>query len=137
MSPADGIIKFGFRRWYERQLIEGHAYLTTCFLCMIVVMACMELFSFKKPGLQLLLPLLGILGGGALCLYSWVRYKDIMVRAEHYADHSICGQCQTYAKFSVTPHASNQSEARSRHDPVDAAPLHVRCRKCGYEWKLM
>ena len=37
MSPADGIRKLGFRRWYERQLIESHAYFLTCFLCMIKV----------------------------------------------------------------------------------------------------
>ena len=37
MSPADGIRQLGFRRWYERQLIESHAYFLTCFLCMIMV----------------------------------------------------------------------------------------------------
>jgi len=27
MELSDGIRKIGFRRWYERQLIEGHLYL--------------------------------------------------------------------------------------------------------------
>ena len=29
MTPADGIRRLGFHRWYERQLIESHVYLVT------------------------------------------------------------------------------------------------------------
>lgn len=29
MEPAESIVRLGFSRWYERQLIESHAYLVT------------------------------------------------------------------------------------------------------------
>ena len=32
-EPARSIGKLGFRKWYERRLIEGHAWLISCFLC--------------------------------------------------------------------------------------------------------
>ena len=37
MEPARSIGKLGFRRWYERQLIESHAWLITCFLCALAI----------------------------------------------------------------------------------------------------
>jgi hypothetical protein len=39
---ADDIRKLGFRRWYERQLLESHACLVTCFLCTILLAVCLE-----------------------------------------------------------------------------------------------
>jgi len=27
----------GFRKWYERQLVEGHLYLTSCFLGIVAM----------------------------------------------------------------------------------------------------
>ncbi len=49
MEPAAGIGKLGFSRWYERELIEGHAWLITCFLCMLAIAACVESMSFRGP----------------------------------------------------------------------------------------
>ena len=56
-GPADAIRKLGFKKWYERQLIESHVYLVTCFLCLILVVAVLEGFSFRAPGLQPLVTL--------------------------------------------------------------------------------
>ena len=39
MELSKGIRKIGFRRWYERQLIESHLYFVSSFLCLIAVMA--------------------------------------------------------------------------------------------------
>ena len=50
MELADDIRKRGFKKWYERQLIESHAYLVTCFLCMILVTALMEQSASARPG---------------------------------------------------------------------------------------
>jgi hypothetical protein len=61
---ADNIRKRGFKKWYERQLIESHAYLVTCFLCMILVAALLEELSFRAPGLKPFLMLAVIAGGG-------------------------------------------------------------------------
>ena len=42
MEPADSIRRVGFSRWYERRLIEGHAWFVSGFVCMIAIAACME-----------------------------------------------------------------------------------------------
>ena len=33
MKLADGIRKHGFRKWYERELLQSHAHLVLTFLC--------------------------------------------------------------------------------------------------------
>ena len=47
MTPADRIDKLGFRRWYERELIEGHAYLVTGFLSFIVIAVFLEEIDWR------------------------------------------------------------------------------------------
>ena len=101
MDLVESIRKRGFKKWYERQLIESHLYLVTCFLCMILVAACAEQLNFRAPGATPVLMLALVLGGGFVGLFSWQRYKAIMTVAEIYGDHSTCGQCNAYAKFEV------------------------------------
>ena len=81
MQTADLIRKRGFKKWYERQLIESHLYLVSCFLCMILVAAGIEEMSFRAPGLKPVMMLVMILAGGAVGLVSWQRYRTIMVAA--------------------------------------------------------
>ena len=42
MEPARTIARLGFRKWYERRLIEAHAWLVTALLCAIYVEAALE-----------------------------------------------------------------------------------------------
>ena len=42
MKLAVGIRKFGFRKWYERELLQGHAHLVLTLLCMLGVFAAAE-----------------------------------------------------------------------------------------------
>ena len=79
MTAADGIRKLGFRRWYERQLIESHVYLVTGFLSMIMVFACFEDFSLRAPGIKPFLMLALIMGGAVLCAVSLWRYLSSAV----------------------------------------------------------
>ena len=47
MGLADAIRRRGFRRWYERQLIEGHAYLVTGLLSLIMMAISIEMIDFR------------------------------------------------------------------------------------------
>jgi hypothetical protein len=47
MEPADSIGRLGFSRWYERRLIEAHAWFVSAFVCVILVAACMEDLSLR------------------------------------------------------------------------------------------
>ena len=49
MEPADSICRLGFARWYERRLIEGHAWFITGFFCMIAIAAFATLQRGRLP----------------------------------------------------------------------------------------
>lgn len=131
MAPAEGIARLGFKRWYERQLVEGHAYLVTCFLCMIVVAALIEEISFKDGGTRPLMMLLVLFAAGAVGIFAWGRYRVILALAEHFADRSTCAHCQAYAKFNVV-----SAGAAPAHADDVAQWMRVRCRKCNHEWTI-
>jgi hypothetical protein len=134
-GPADAIRKVGFKKWYERQLIESHAYLVSCFLCMIVVAALLEEFSFRAPGLKPLVSLAVIGGSGLLGLFSWRRYRAIMGEAERLGDHSTCAGCGAYARFDVVD-AGGSSGPSQTDGETPTTWLRVRCRKCGHDWTM-
>ncbi len=138
MDLVEGIRKRGFRKWYERQLVESHAYLVTCFLCMIMVAACAEQLNFRAPPTNLLAMIALVIGGGLVGLFSWQRYKAIMSVAECYGDHSTCAQCGAYARFDVLDWGDAPPVAPSGTAAARAAGpwLKVRCRKCGNLWTL-
>ena len=78
MELAEDISKIGFRRWYERQLIESHLFLVSCFLCLVMVLACLEGFSFRSPWLEFLLRLAAMIAGGVVCLWAVTGLKKAL-----------------------------------------------------------
>jgi ferredoxin len=134
VGTAERIAKLGFRRWYERQLIEGHLYLVSCFLCMILVVACLEELSFRDPGLRHLLMMGLSLGGGWVGIFSWGRYRTIVARAERLGDQSTCAGCKTYGSLQVTASGPVSALDYARDRERAEMWIRVRCRKCGHEW---
>jgi hypothetical protein len=114
----DSIGRLGFSRWYERRLIEGHAWFITGFLCMIVVAACVEQLTFKESLLRLLSYVALVLAALLVGIYGFVRYQKILVEAERIGEQATCPACGVYARFKL----------------VSAAL--ARCRKCSHEWRL-
>jgi len=131
MTAADGIRKLGFRRWYERQLIESHGFLVTGFLSMIALIACLEEFSARAPLRSLAASLALIAGCGVVCVWSFRRYHALLIRAEHLGEHSVCGRCAVYGALEVV-----QTGGANAGVDADAAWLKVRCRKCGHQWTI-
>ena len=119
MEPADSIGRLGFARWYERRLIEGHAWFVSAFICVIAIAACAEELAFRGSIGRLLLYVLVILGAAATAIYGMVRYHQILGEAERIGEHATCGGCGAYARFKMI----SASEAR--------------CRKCSHEWRLI
>jgi hypothetical protein len=135
MDPADAIRRLGFRKWYERRLMESHAYLVTCFLCMVLVAALLEGFSFRTPGIQPLVTLALCAVGGFVGLVSLRRYGAIMTEAERLADRSTCKDCGAYAKFDVLASGGDAGPSQVG-DGTPTAWLRVRCRNCGRGWTM-
>ncbi len=119
MEPADSIRRLGFARWYERRLIEGHAWFVTGFFCMIAIAACMEELSFRGSIMRLLVYVTVVLAAVAIGIYGLVRYQKILAEAERLGEHATCGACGAYARFKLI------------------SPSQVRCRKCDNEWCLI
>ena len=135
MTPAEGIAKLGFRRWYERQLIEGHVSLVTCLLSMILVAACFEQIDWHGPVLKLLFMIAVISAGAWLCLRAVLRYNFLLFRAEHLGEQSSCGQCRTYGVLQVLG-AGGDTGQGAETSGSDNSWIRVRCKKCGHEWRM-
>ena len=133
MQAAPGISKLGFRRWFERQLIESHLYLVTCFLCLIAAMALTEEVSFRAGGLRPFALTLLIAVIGAVGVFALNRYRMMLFRALELSHRSVCGKCRAYARFNVL-----DSGPRAVDDAVERDPswLRVKCRGCGHEWTV-
>ena len=77
-EPARSIGRLGFRRWYERRLIEGHAWLISCFLCALGIAASLEGISFRRA--ESIPLLVFVFLGGIVCWYALQRYLAIKER---------------------------------------------------------
>ena len=138
MDIASRIRKVGFRKWYERQLIESHLAFTTCFLCGIVVASCMEAISFAQFGWKAASLLALVLGAIVLGWFSWRRYITVLERAEVYANRSTCPECRTYARCEIlaTGHAAQGPYLDPAETTLPYPWLRVKCRKCGTAWRM-
>lgn len=132
MGTADRIRKLGFRRWHERTLIEGHAYLVTGFLALVLAFGGFELLTAAE-GAGALLTAVGLTTIGVLvCGFGLHRYFRMLVLAQNLGHRATCGQCQTYAAFNVLPEAGGRRPVET----ADSLWLKVRCRHCGNEWQI-
>lgn len=137
MDPTASIRKHGFRKWYERQLIESHAALVSCLVCGIVLAALIEQISLFKFDMNSL-SLLGVAFGAiALGGFSWRHYITVLERAERYGERSVCLQCKTYARFEILATGLDElGPAAQAVAPLEAAWIRVRCRTCGNSWRM-
>jgi hypothetical protein len=118
-EPARSIERLGFKRWYERQLLEGHAWLVTCFLCALAILATLEVVGLRLSSATGILVLALVYAGGLFCWHSLKRYRAIMAQAERLSEQSTCKACSAYAAFNIIAHQPRMS---------------VRCLKCAHEW---
>jgi hypothetical protein len=139
MELSEGIRKIGFRRWYERQLIESHLYLISGVLCLFMAIACLEDFSLRAPGWETLLRFVAMIAGSAVCLWTLRRYLWMLGLAEHAAERSVCEKCATYRGLELSGKLSGKVRPVSpEHGEAGESlpPVGVRCRKCGHEWTI-
>jgi len=121
MEPARSIGKLGFRRWYERQLTEGFAWLITCLLCAVVMAAGIESIWPRLMSWRALAMLAFVYVVGMICWYALQRFLTLLTRAERVASRSTCAQCGTNGRYDVLS---------------DTETMRVRCRKCAQEWTI-
>lgn len=127
------IARLGFRRWYERQLVESHSYLVAGFLALILLLAGFEMLDDRTwAGYAVLVTVAAAAGVG--CLVAWRRFTVLLTRAEQFAEQAACPGCQSWGRFDVIA-----EEASGRDDPPEAGRPHwlrVRCKRCQQHWTL-
>lgn len=113
--------RLGFKKWYERRLIEAHSWLVTALLCAVFVETSLEDIGSRGHGLAWLGAAGGIFVGGLIVWHGLRRFFSLLVEAERYASQSTCATCKAYARFDIL-----------REHPK----INVRCRRCGHEWSM-
>ena len=122
MEPSDSIAKLGLPRWYERQLIEAHAWLITCILCGVVIAASFEGLDLHRLEWEPVLRLVFVFAATPLGWYAWGRYGVLMTQAMHISGKATCPACETYGRLQVRS-TTNKS-------------IPVSCRSCGHSWVI-
>ena len=126
MGLEEGIRKRGFRKWYERELIQSHAHLVLTFICAIGLMASFELHDRRAPWSEQLFNAGAVLLLAAVGAWALRRYLYLLSHAETIANQAVCPKCQTYARLKLVPHQHNNHER-----------VQVRCNKCEHEWSIL
>jgi hypothetical protein len=124
MKLADGIRKHGFRKWYERELLQSHAHLVLTFLCMIGIFAGFEALGANRGWLDQATNIAIIGVCVAIGLWALRRYLYFLGHAEATANQADCPQCRAYGSFTV-----------EAEDPKEQS-LQVCCRKCHHCWTI-
>lgn len=125
MRLADGIRKHGFRKWYERELMQSHAHLLLTFLCLFGVFAAFEAYGLGAAWSEQAFDLVSILLCAGVGLWALRRYLFFLNHAETAANQADCPECKAYGRFSVE--SESQREGR----------LLVCCRKCNHRWTIV
>ena len=82
MKLAEGIRKVGFRKWYERELLTGHAHLALLLMCVLGLMTALEASSRYTSAADRLTDLVAVLVCAAAGVWTLRRYLFLLARAE-------------------------------------------------------
>ena len=120
---ADGVRRFGFRKWYERELLSSHAHMVLAILSVVAMLASFEAFGGGSVS-EKLMDVLFVIVCAAIGLWALRRYLFLLMRAEDVANQAKCAACGEYGRFDVV------AEDRGRGE------TEVCCRKCGHKWTI-
>jgi hypothetical protein len=121
---ADGIRKHGFRKWYERELLQSHAHLVLTFFCMIGIFAGFEAMGRGRPWSEQAVGIASVLSCLAIGLWALRRYLYYLSHAEATAHQADCARCKAYGSFTLDSEDAQQGA------------VNVCCRKCGHQWRI-
>src|SRR5687768_14071381 len=112
MNAARTIRRLGFRKWYERELLESHAHLVLLLLSTLGLLGSMEVYSLQLPiGSQLDVLACAVVSA-VIGVWSLRRYLYLLAHAEFVADQAVCRGCETYAKWEIQEGAEESAGER-------------------------
>lgn len=124
MRLAEGIRRHGFRKWYERELMQSHLHMLLLLFCTIGLLGAFEVFSGSAPLADQMNLVISVLLCAGIGVWSLRRYLYLLMHAEEVANQAVCPQCKAYGRLAV--------------DDADAAlqRVRVRCKGCGHAWPI-
>jgi hypothetical protein len=134
MQLADGIRRHGFKKWYERELLRGHAHLVALIACTLGLMMALEAATRFRSTADQIIDLVAVVVCTGAGLWALRRYMSLLLRAESIANQADCPRCRAYGRLDLAASTSPMSAAQTS----EAADEHVavRCRACGHEWRI-
>ena len=124
MKLAEGIRKHGFRKWYERELLQSHAHLVLTFFCAIGLFAAFEALGRFRSISDQLTDIVAILVCTAIGIWALRRYLHLLMHAEVTANQADCPACKAYGRFKL-----------ASEDDADGS-VQVCCNKCQHRWTI-
>ena len=124
MNLAEGIRRHGFRKWYERKLLQGHAHMVLCIFSVLGLLMALENAGAVRSLASQWDDLLAALLCAGTGLWALRRYLNLLAHAEAVAHQADCAHCGTYGRLDLL-----QSDASGEQ-------VQVRCRKCGSIWRI-
>jgi predicted Zn finger-like uncharacterized protein len=124
MTLAEGIRTIGFRKWYERRLLRGHAHLVLVLIGTLGAMASLEAAMRFATPLERVFDWAVVAACVAGSLWALRRYLFLLTHAESVAHQANCPQCEAYGRLALVK--SN----------ADGDEVQVRCQHCGHHWHI-
>lgn len=124
MGTPQSIRRLGFRKWYERELLQSHAHLVLLVLAALGLLGCAETYTRRLAFDDQLQIVAAALASAAIGVFALRRYLYLLNHAEFVAGQATCPVCNTYARWDLE--AERSGEAR----------LHAHCRHCQHRWQI-
>ena len=124
MGLSEGIRKHGFRRWYERELLQSHGHMLLVLLCAIGVLGGFEVFDRKATAGHQLSIVVSVVLSVLIGIWALRRYLRLLMQAEAAAKQAECPACGVYGRLVAQPAAHG----------TDC--VNVCCQRCGHLWSI-
>ncbi len=119
----------GYRRWYERQLLQGHGWLILLILAMVAATIGGEVARLGRDWLASIVDLALIFGCLCVVWIAWRRYVHAMVLAESIARQARCPRCEGYGFRTASARIAGE-------DPDGQGGIEVHCIRCPARWTV-
>lgn len=124
MKAAQTIRRFGFMKWYERELIQSHLHLVLLLMAAVGLLASAEVYGAQQALGDRLVTVACAFASAVIGVWALRRYLYLLMHAENVAHQAVCPSCQTYARWTLT----GEDEQTQR--------LRVHCRACEHDWEI-
>jgi hypothetical protein len=124
MRLAEGIRKYGFRSWHERELLLTFGWLALALVFAVLAFGALERLLEGAGRLLMAWSVLVLLAAGAALYLTLLRFVRGMAHSQNTGSQALCAGCGEFGRLDIV------KEDRDGHW------VRVRCRGCAHEWVI-